>query len=79
MTTAPHNANPFVVIGYHTRLLLLGGFTSSFPSGLNPLNIDNTRVDGFLRLEATIVSFYLQQAFRAALLILVVLPIIIYI
>lgn len=46
--------------------------------GIIPLVRYNPRVDGFQRLEATIVSLYLQQAFSTALLVVIVLLMVIY-
>ena len=46
--------------------------------GTIPLVRYNPQVDGFQRLEAIIVSFYLLQAFRTTLLVIIVLLMIIY-
>ena len=46
--------------------------------GTIPLVRYNPRIDGFQRLKATIVSFYLLQAFRTALLVIIVLLMVIH-
>ena len=80
----PAGAGKETVASSPTRLANCLNYFSSFfiiqylMLGIIPLVRYNPRVDGFQRLEATIVSFYLQQAFSTALLVVIVLLMVIY-